>query len=108
MKKSIKEEIVRRVTKRIIEIVKNNKVVTEASGFDGIFKELKKKLENIEILPDNIIDASKYKEHEIIDTLKSMGYVYKKPMGSKLHFFNKETSISLYLIQNSLKITLMP
>lgn len=108
MKKSIKEEIIRRVTKRIIEMIKNNKIVAEASGFDGIFKELKRKLDLVEILPDNIIDASKYKEHEIIDVLKSMGYIYKKPMGNKLHFFNKENSISLYLIQDSLKITLMP
>jgi hypothetical protein len=29
-------------------------------------------------------------------------------MGGKLHFFNKKTSISLYLIQNSLKISLLP
>jgi hypothetical protein len=37
-----------------------------------------------------------------------MGYEYKKPMSGKLHFFNKKTSISVYLIQNGLKITLMP
>jgi hypothetical protein len=29
-------------------------------------------------------------------------------MGGKLHFFNKKTSISIYLIQNELKITLLP
>jgi len=108
MEKNIKEEIIRRVTKRILESIKNKKIVTEASGFDGIFKELKRKLDNVKILPDNVIDASAYKEHEIIDSLKSMGYVYKKPMGKKLHFFNKENSISLYLLQDSLKITLMP
>jgi hypothetical protein len=29
-------------------------------------------------------------------------------MGGKLHFFNKDTSISLYLLQTSGKITLLP
>jgi hypothetical protein len=108
MKKNLKQEIVKRVTDRIVEMILNKKLVVEASGFDAIFKELKRKMENIEILPDNMMDASMYKEHEIVDSLKSIGYVYKKPMGGKLHFFNKESSISLYLIQNSLKITLMP
>jgi hypothetical protein len=29
-------------------------------------------------------------------------------MGTKLHFFNKDTSISVYLIQKDRKITLLP
>jgi predicted HicB family RNase H-like nuclease len=82
--------------------------VNEAGGFDSIFDELKTKLSDISMLPDNVIDAGKYKEHEIIEALKSIGYEYKKPMSGKLHFFNKKTSISLYLIQKDSKITLMP
>lgn len=108
MNKKRFENIVEKIsTKLAIKILEASGVL-EATGFDSIFEELKNKLKNITILPDNVIDASMYKEHEIINALKSMGYEYKKPMSGKLHFFNKKTSISVYLIQNGLKITLMP
>jgi hypothetical protein len=102
------KSIVNIVTEMIVNTIIESNSIDEASGFDTIFNQLKLKLKDISILPDNVIDVSKYKEHEIIDSLKSIGYEYKKPMSGKLHFFNKKTSISLYLIQNELKITLMP
>ena len=95
------------ITNRVINELKV-KSITEGSGFDSIYEELKKTLEKINILPDNVIDASMYKEHEIIDGLKSIGFQYKKPISGKLHFFNKKSSVSIYLIQNKLQITLMP
>lgn len=95
------------ITNRVINELKV-KSITEGSGFDSIYEELKKKLEKINILPDNVIDASMYKEHEIVDAIKSIGFQYKKPISGKLHFFNKKSSVSLYLIQNKLHITLMP
>jgi len=95
------------ITNRVIEELKV-KSISEGSGFDTIYDELKKILEKISILPDNAIDASMYKEHEIVDALKKIGFEYKKPISGKLHFFNKKTSVSLYLIQNRLNITLMP
>lgn len=109
MKNTIKNIIVNEVTNKIVKmILEKNDSIDEGTGFDSIFEELKKKLSDVSMLPDNVIDASMYKEHEIIDALKQIGYIYKKPMGGKLHFFNKDTSISLYLIQNSGKITLLP
>jgi hypothetical protein len=105
MTKSIIDEITHRVVKKILEY---KKTIKEGTGFDSIFEELKKKLSDVSMLPDNVIDASMYKEHEIVDALKEIGYTYKKPMGGKLHFFNKETSISVYLIQSSGKLTLLP
>jgi hypothetical protein len=102
------KNIVNIVTEMVVNKIIESTSIDEASGFDTIFDQLKLKLKDISILPDNVIDVSKYKEHEIIDSLKSIGYEYKKPMSGKLHFFNKKTSISLYLIQNELKITLMP
>lgn len=102
------KDIVNMVTEIIVNKIMESNPIDEASGFDTIFDQLKIKLKNISILPDNVIDVSSYKEHEIIDALKSIGYEYKKPMSGKLHFFNKKTSISVYLIQNELKITLMP
>jgi len=108
MKKTKYQTIIELITNKVIDKIIENYSIDESSGFDSIFTELKTKIKNISILPDNTIDASKYKEHEIIDALKSIGYEYKKPMGNKLHFFNKKTSISVYLLQNNLKITLMP
>lgn len=101
-------KLINQITRIIVNEVIKMDNVNEASGFDNIFNQLKLKLTNISILPDNAIDASSYKEHEIVDVLNSIGYEYKKPMSGKLHFFNKKTSISVYLIQNHLKITLMP
>ena len=101
---SIIEEVTLRVFKKLTEI----NLVDEGTGFDTIFTELKKQLNDISIMPDNVIDVGKYKEHEIIEALKRIGYIYRKPMGGKLHFFNKKTSISVYLVQKNLTITLLP
>ncbi len=101
-------DLIELVTETVVKKLKEKYTINEASGFDAIFYEIKRKLPSVSILPDNVIDASEYKETEIVDVLKDMGYEYRKPMNGKLHFFNKKTSISVYLIQNSLKITLMP
>lgn len=109
MKNDVKNLIINEITKNLVHRLLENDILTnEGTGFDAIFEELKKKLSNIEMLPDNAIDASMYKEHEITDALKDIGYIYKKPMGGKLHFFNKNTSISVYVVQSSRKITLLP
>ena len=109
MKPKSKESIIEEITDRVVrKLMQYESTVQEGTGFDSIFEELKKKLSDISILPENMIDASMYKEHEIVDALKEIGYIYKKPMGGKLHFFNKDTSISVYLIQSSGKITLLP
>ena len=83
-------------------------IVTEAGAIDDIFSQLKKHLNKIVMMPDDTINASKYQEHEIVDGLRKVGYEYKKPMGKKLHFFNRKTSISLYLGQDKKQITLQP
>jgi len=108
MKKIKIQSIVNEVTNRIINTIFEGINIQEGSGFDSIFTEMKAKLPNISILPDNMINVDQYKEHEIIDALKSIGYEYKKPISGKLHFFNKKSSISLYLIQSAKKISLMP
>jgi len=108
MKKNTTQILVEKLSNIIAKNILEGVPVSEGTGFDSIFEELKVKLKNITMLPDNIIDASSYKENEIINALKSMGYEYKKPISGKLHFFNKKSSISLYIIQNGLKITLIP
>lgn len=83
-------------------------VVREGEGIDNLFDQLNQVLPKITMLPNNTINANKYKEHEIVDALREIGYDYKKPIGIKLHFFNKKTSISVYLSQNTRYITLQP
>lgn len=83
-------------------------IVSEANAIDDIFKDLKKSLTNITMLPNNVIDATKYQEHEIVDVFRKMGFEYKKPMGKKLLFFNKKSNISIYLGQDTRRITLQP
>lgn len=102
--KKLVEDITNRVMKRLMEKIE----MTEGDGFENIFDELRTEMENIEMLPDNKIDATKYDEKAIIESLKKLGYEYKKAIGNKLHFFNKETSVSLYLLQGKKIISLIP
>ena len=96
-------------TDEIIESIRKEfKFIREAEGFENIFNELNRQLKDISILPNNVIDASKYKEQEIVQALKRLGYEYKKPYGNKLHFFNKKTSISVYHDKGKGKITPIP
>lgn len=96
-------------TDEIIESIRKEfQSIREAEGFENIFNELNRQLKDISILPNNVIDASKYKEQEIVQALKRLGYEYKKPYGNKLHFFNKKTSISVYLDKGKGKITPIP
>lgn len=96
-------------TNEIIEAIRKEfSSIKEADGFDNIFDEISKNLKDISMLPNNTIDVSKYKEQEIVQTLKSLGYEYKKPYGNKLHFFNKKTSISIYLDKVKGTITPIP
>lgn len=108
MSKNKYNMLVEEITNRVMEKLMEKLEVSEGNGFDTIFQELKGELEKISILPDNKIDGSYYTEKQIVDVLKNMGYEYKKAMGNKLHFFNKETSISLYVTQPKNVISLVP
>ena len=114
MKKVIRlsESDLVRLVKRVINEQFHSEIdTTQKSGENELkqkLESLKSEMENISILPDNRIDATKYEEKAIIESLKTMGYVYKKAIGNKLHFFNKETSISLYLLQGKKIISLVP
>jgi hypothetical protein len=108
MKNKKYEMIIDEITDRVMSRLMERIEMTEGSGFDTIFQQLKKELEKINILPDNKIDGSYYTEKQIVDALKTMGYEYKKALGNKLHFFNKTTSISLYVLQPKNIISLIP
>jgi len=100
--------LVEEITNRVMEKLMEKLEVSEGNGFETIFQELKGELEKLAILPDNRIDGSYYTEKQIVDVLKKLGYEYKKAMGNKLHFFNKQTSISLYVTQPKNIISLIP
>lgn len=85
-----------------------NGEIEEGAGADAIFEEFKVKLPKLKRGVNNIMDASMYTEASIVKVFKEIGYEYKKPMGPKLHFFNKQTSISVYLNQKTKHITLVP
>lgn len=108
MKRNDYDALVERITDRVMKRLTELIDMKEGTGFENIFDELKSEMENISILPDNRIDASKYEEKAIMDSLKKLGYEYKKALGNKLHFFNKETSISLYMVQGKNVISLVP
>lgn len=96
-------------TNEIIEAIRKEfNSLREAEGFENIFNEINSELKDISLLPNSTIEVSKYKEQEIIHALKNLGYEYKKPYGNKLHFFNKKTSISVYLDKIEGKITPIP
>ena len=61
-------------TDEIIESIRKEfQSIREAEGFENIFNELNRQLKDISILPNNVIDASKYKEQEIVQALKRLG-----------------------------------
>ena len=96
-------------TNEIIESIRKEfSSIREAEGFDGIFAQINKELKDISMLPNSTIDVSKYKEQETVQALKKLGYQYMKPYGNKLHFFNKKTSISVYLDKIKGMITPIP
>lgn len=98
-----------RETDEIIESIRKEfSSIREAEGFENIFSLINKELKDISMLPNSVIDVSKYKEQQIVQTLKKLGYEYKKPYGNKLHFFNKKTSISVYLDKAKGQITPIP
>jgi hypothetical protein len=108
MKKNNYNLLVETITNEVMKRLMEKLEVSEGNGFDTIFNELKKELGKISMLPDSKIDASYYTEKQITDVLKNMGYSYKKAIGNTMHFFNKQTSISLYLTQPKNVISLIP
>lgn len=82
--------------------------IEEGKGADAIFADLKSKLPNITMGDNSTINTGMYTEASVMKTLTGLGYQYMKPIGEKLHFFNKQTSISVYYNQTSKSIQLVP
>jgi hypothetical protein len=82
--------------------------VTEGGGVNSIFEELKGILQRAVLGSNSTINVSVYKEADIINALKKIGYEFKQPINNKLHFFNQMTSVSVYLSQSNRHIYMVP
>ena len=80
----------------------------EGSGAQIVFDSLQKILEKIYLRPNNVIDTSLYSRRKIESALTQLGFELKKEVEDKLHFYNNETSVSVYLNPTNKKISLMP
>lgn len=82
--------------------------VKEGAGASRIFQELEEKLPEVYLRPNNVIDAGRYSMAKIEAILDELGYSFRKEIDDKLHYFNEETSVSIYLNPINRKITLVP
>ena len=74
------------------------------SDYDAVMKSINEKY--IEICRE--LNTINEKRIDLCTKLREAQNEYKKAIGNKLHFFNKETSISLYLTQGKNIISLVP
>ena len=80
----------------------------EGMGAQVIFDSLQKILEKIYLRPNNVIDTSLYSRKKIESALNQLGFQFKKEVDEKIHFYNDETNVSVYLNPVNKKISLMP
>lgn len=97
-------------TEHLLKMMRENfsKNIQEVGGVEPIFTSIQAKLKNIYLRPNNIIDAGRYSQAKIDGSLFELGYEFRKEIEGKLHYFNKTTSVSLYLNPKNRKITLTP
>ena len=79
----------------------------EGSDAQIVFDSLQKILEKIYLRPNNVIDTSLYSRRKIESALNQLGFELKKEVEDKLHFYNNETSVSVYLNPTNKKISLI-
>lgn len=80
----------------------------ESRGTSLFFSTLRKKLKKIYLRPNNVIDTSFYSQQKIETALTELGFEFRQEMESKLHFFNDETNVSVYLNPLNRKLTMTP
>jgi predicted transcriptional regulator len=80
----------------------------ESRGTSIFFSKLRKQLKKIYLRPNNVIDTSLYSQSKIEAALSEMGFEFRQEIEDKLHFFNNETNVSVYLNPTNRKITMTP
>jgi len=85
-----------------------NSNLKEGLGAQILFDSLKTVLRKIYLRPNNVIDTSLHSERKIESALNKIGFQFKQEIDDKLHFFNPETSVSVYLNPRNRRLYLMP
>ena len=104
---SIKLIDILKETKRIKEIARNE-YLEEGEGVEGIFQQLQSVLPNIYLRPNNVVDMGRYSQSKIESTFTDLGFEFRKSEEGKLHYFNPDTSVSIYLNSQNKKLTFVP
>lgn len=97
-------------TNRIIRMMREmyDEQLEEAAGVTTFFNSFQERLSKVYLRPNNIIDAGYYSMSKIESALSDMGFEFRKDMEGKFHYFNDETSVSVYLSPNNKRITFTP
>jgi hypothetical protein len=82
--------------------------IEESAGVSNFFERFREQLPEVYLRPNSVIDASRYSMNKIESALVDIGFEFRKEMEKKFHYFNSETSISVYLNPTNRKITFTP
>lgn len=98
------------ILKEIIRVNKimRNEYLEEGEGVENIFQQLQSSLPNIYLRPNNVIDLSRYSQAKIENVFDELGFEFRKSEEEKLHYFNPDTSVSIYLNAQNRKLTFVP
>ena len=91
-----------------IKKIMQKEYLDEGEGIEGIFQQFQSVLPNIYLRPNNVIDMSRYSQDKLDKVFTDLGFEFRKSEEGKLHYFNPETSISVYLNSQNRKLTLVP
>lgn len=97
-------------TEEMIRMMKDGfqEIFGESRGTSMFFSKFRKKLKKTYLRPNNVIDAGFYSQQKIETALNELGFEFRKEVEDKLHFFNDETNISVYLNPVNKKLTMTP
>lgn len=97
-------------TNTIIKLMKEmfSKQIDESAGVSLFFEYLQEMLPKIYLRPGSVIDASRYSFAKVDQALANIGFEFRQDIEDKFHYFNNETSISIYLNPYNRKITFTP
>jgi hypothetical protein len=109
MKKTKNNDIIES-TNQIIKLMREmlDTQIEESAGVSNFFENLREKLPQIYLRPNSVIDAGRYSMNKIESALADIGFEFRKEMEDKFHYFNGDTSISVYLNPTNRKITFTP
>lgn len=97
-------------TNAVIKMMKEmySTQIDESAGVSLFFEYLQEILPKIYLRPNSVIDASRYSFAKIDQALINIGFEFRQDIDDKFHYFNDETSISIYLNPYNRKITFTP